>query len=77
MLVYSWKEGKHPCVDFIWVSSLSGLGNETLVVGQAAIKATEAKMRKHDQVCKDNQHLFIPFVFDTFIFLTSDDVEFQ
>jgi len=30
---------------------------------------------KHGKTCSDNQHVFIPFVFDIFGFLTSDVVD--
>jgi hypothetical protein len=38
-------------------------------VGRTTLKAASGKMVKHEKVCYDNQHVFIPFVFDTFGFL--------
>jgi hypothetical protein len=32
-------------------------------------------MVKHEKVCSDNQHVFIPFVFDTIGFLAPDAVD--
>ena len=32
-------------------------------------------MAKHEKACSDNQHAFIPFVFDTFGFLAPETVD--
>jgi hypothetical protein len=51
------------------VSPLLGLGVEDFIVGRTTLKAASNKMVKHEKVCSDNQHVFIPFAFDTFGFL--------
>jgi hypothetical protein len=33
-------------------------------------------MTKYEKTCSDNQHVFIPFVFDTFGFLAPEAVDF-
>jgi hypothetical protein len=38
------------------------------------LKATSCKVVKHEKTCFDNQHAFIPFVFDTFDFLAPETV---
>jgi hypothetical protein len=38
-------------------------------VGRAALKAASSKMVKHEKTSSGNQHVFIPFAFDTFVFL--------
>ncbi|KAK2380247.1 hypothetical protein QL285_067961 [Trifolium repens] len=65
ILVYGWVGGKHTCVDLTGVSPL---------VGQAALRAASSKVAKHQRVCSNNQHAFIPFAFDTFGFLAPDAV---
>ncbi|GJY43553.1 arginine--tRNA ligase, chloroplastic/mitochondrial [Tanacetum coccineum] len=45
------------------------------IAGQAALKATLGKVTKHEKACIENQHVFIPFAFDTFGFLASEAVE--
>ncbi|KAK2443432.1 hypothetical protein QL285_014539 [Trifolium repens] len=75
LLVYGWVGGKHACVDLIGVSPLVGLGVGDFTVGRAALKATSSKMAKHEQACCDNQHVFIPFAFDTFGFLAPEAVD--
>jgi hypothetical protein len=62
--------GNHACVNLTGVSLFVGLGTESFTVGQAALKVASCKVTKHDKACSDNQHAFIPFVFDTFCFLT-------
>ncbi|KAK2421664.1 hypothetical protein QL285_032272 [Trifolium repens] len=74
VIVYGWVGGKHACVNLTRVSPLVGLGSEIFTVGQAAIKAASSKVAKHKKACSDNQHAFIPFAFDTFGFLASEDV---
>ncbi|KAK1411037.1 hypothetical protein QVD17_37581 [Tagetes erecta] len=44
-------------------------------VGQAALKAAACKVAKHEKACIDNQHVFVPFAFDTFGFLAPEVVE--
>lgn len=57
------------------VSPLVGLGVETFTVGQTALKTASNKVVKHEKACYDNQHAFIPFIFDTFDFLVSEVVD--
>ncbi|MFS7933029.1 hypothetical protein Hanom_Chr04g00374921 [Helianthus anomalus] len=42
------------------------MGTSAFTVGQAA----SGKVIKHEKACLDNQHVFSPFAFDTFGFLT-------
>jgi hypothetical protein len=74
VLVYGWVGGKHACVDLTGVSPLVGLGVGDFTVGRAALKAASSKMTKHEKACSDNQHVFIPFAFDTFGFLAPEAV---
>jgi hypothetical protein len=74
VLVYGWVGGKHACVDLTGVSPLVGLGVGDFIVGRAALKAASSKMTKHEKACSDNQHVFIPFAFDTFGFLAPEAV---
>jgi hypothetical protein len=71
VMVYRWVGGKHACVDLTGVSPLVGLGVAAFTVGQTALKAASSKVAKHEKACSDNQHVFIPFAFDTFDFLAS------
>jgi hypothetical protein len=75
VLVHGWIGGKHACVDLTEASPLVGLGTEDFTVGYAALKAASSKVAKHEKVCSDNQHVFIPFAFDTFDFLASEVVD--
>ncbi|KAJ0763899.1 putative exostosin [Helianthus annuus] len=75
ILVFGWVGGKHACVDLTGVSPLVGLGSCAFTVGQAALKAASGKVIKHEKACLDNQHVFIPFAFDTFGFLTPEAVD--
>jgi len=75
MMVYGWVGGKHACVDLTGVSPLVGLGVGPFTVGQAALKAASSKVAEHEKACSDNQHVFIPFAFDTFGFLAPEAVE--
>jgi hypothetical protein len=72
--VYGWIGGKHACVDLTGVSPLVGLRTEDFIAGLATLKAASNKMVKHEKVCSNNQHAFIPFAFDTFAFLARDAV---
>jgi hypothetical protein len=74
VMVYGWVGGKHACVDLTGVSPLVGLGVGDFIVGRAALKAASSKMAKHEKACIDNQHIFIPFAFDTFGFLAPEAV---
>jgi len=65
VMVYGWVGGKHACVDLTGVSPLVKLGVRPFMVGHAA----STKVIKHEKMCSYNQHVFIPFTFDTFSFL--------
>jgi len=39
------------------------------------LKVVSSKVDKHEKTCSDNQHAFIPFVFDTFGFLAPEIVD--
>ena len=52
-----------------------GLGNGPFVVGQTTCKAASAKVTKHGRACVENQHVFLPFAFDTFGFFAPDAVD--
>ncbi|GJY28842.1 hypothetical protein Tco_0404609 [Tanacetum coccineum] len=67
--------GKHACVDLIGVSPLVGLSSRGFTAGQTALKAASGKVIKHEKACIENQHVFIPFAFDTFGFLAPEAVE--
>ncbi|GJY24976.1 hypothetical protein Tco_0399702 [Tanacetum coccineum] len=67
--------GKHACVDLTGVSPLVGLSSRGFTVGQAALKAASCKVAKHEKTCIKNQHVFIPFAFDTFGLLAPEAVE--
>ena len=44
-------------------------------MGQAALKAASCKVMKHEKACIENQHVFIPFAFDTFGFIAPEAVD--
>ncbi|KAJ0793029.1 putative exostosin [Helianthus annuus] len=71
ILVFGWVGGKHACVDLTRVSPLVGLWSSAFTVGQTGL----GKVIKHEKACLDNQHVSIPFVFDTFGFLTPKAVD--
>ncbi|KAL6521158.1 hypothetical protein OROGR_017727 [Orobanche gracilis] len=75
ILVFGWIGGKHACVDLTGVSPLVGLRNEGFTMRQAALQAASCKVMKHEKACIENQHMFIPFAFDTFGFLAPDVVD--
>ncbi|GKB74539.1 putative reverse transcriptase domain-containing protein [Tanacetum coccineum] len=75
ILVFGWVGGKHACVDLTGVSPLVGLSSRGFTVGEAALKAASCKVTKHEKACFENQHVFIPFAFDTFGFLAREAVE--
>ncbi|GJW04814.1 RNA-directed DNA polymerase, eukaryota [Tanacetum coccineum] len=76
ILVFGWVGGKHACVDLTGVSPLVGLRDNGFIAGQAALKAESSKVAKHEKACLENQHVFIPFAFDTFGFLAPEAEEF-
>jgi hypothetical protein len=59
----------------IGVSPLVVLGVGDFTVGQEALKVGSSKMIKYENACFDNQHVFIPFAFDNFDFLTPETVD--
>ncbi|MFS8027937.1 hypothetical protein Hanom_Chr16g01504591 [Helianthus anomalus] len=61
------------CVDLTGVP-LVGLKDKGFVVGQAVLKAEASKVAKHEKVCLENQHVFVPFAFDTIGGLAPDAV---
>ena len=66
IVVFGWEGGKHACVDLTGVSPLVGLKDKGFVVGQAVLKTEASKVTKHEKACLENQHVFVPFAFDTF-----------
>ena len=62
-------------MDLTEISPLVGLGVRSFTVEQAALKIASSKGAKHEKVCSDNQHVFIPFAFDTFSFLALEVVD--
>jgi hypothetical protein len=60
IFVYGWVGGKHACVDFTGVSPLVGLTTEDFTVGRTTFEVASSKMAKHESVCSNNQHAFIP-----------------
>ena len=58
------------------MSPLVGLRDNRIVAGQAVLKAESGKVMKHEKACKENQHVFIPFAFDTFGSLAPEAVGF-
>nr|GEX39069.1 auxilin-like protein [Tanacetum cinerariifolium] len=75
VLVFGWVRRKHACVDLIGISPLVGLSVKGFTVGHATLKDASCKMIKHEKACNENQHVFIPFAFDTFGFLAPKAVE--
>nr|GEW06148.1 putative exostosin-like protein [Tanacetum cinerariifolium] len=76
ILVFGWAGGKHACVDLTGVSPLVGFRENEFVAGQDALKAESSKVAKHEKACLENQHVFIPFAFDTFGFLAPETEKF-
>ena len=76
ILVFGWEGGKHVCVDLTGVSPLVGLRDHGFVAGHAITKAEAGKVAKHEKACLENQHVFVPFAFDTFGALGPDAVRF-
>nr|GEV32545.1 putative reverse transcriptase domain-containing protein [Tanacetum cinerariifolium] len=75
VLAFGWVGGKYMCVDLTRVSPLVGLSSKGFTAGQATLKAAPGKVTKHKKTCIENQHVFIPFAFDTFGFLAPEAVE--
>ena len=48
------------------MSPLVGLRDNGFVAGQAVLKAEMKKVEKQEKACAENQHVFVPFAFDTF-----------
>ncbi|MFS7995524.1 putative deacetylvindoline O-acetyltransferase [Helianthus anomalus] len=76
ILVFGWEGRKHACVDLTGVSPFVGLRDHGFVAGQAITKAEADKVAKHEKACIENQHVFVPFAFDTFGALAPDAVRF-
>lgn len=76
VLVFGWAGGKHACVDLTGVSPLVDLRGKGFTAGQAVMKAETKKVDKHDKACSENQHVFVPFAFDTFGSLAPEAVRF-
>ncbi|KAJ0836363.1 hypothetical protein HanRHA438_Chr16g0766111 [Helianthus annuus] len=55
---------------------LVGLRENGFVAGQAARKAESKKVDKQAKACVENQHVFVPFVFDTFGSLAPEVIHF-
>nr|GEX12935.1 retrovirus-related Pol polyprotein from transposon TNT 1-94 [Tanacetum cinerariifolium] len=66
---------RNACVDLTGVSPLMGLSSQSFTVGQTALKAASCKVTKHEKACIENQHVFVPLAFDTFVFLAPKAVE--
>nr|GEU73243.1 putative reverse transcriptase domain-containing protein [Tanacetum cinerariifolium] len=75
VLVFVWVGKKHACLDLIRVYPFMGLSSRGFTTGQAALKVASCKVTKNEKACIKNQHVFIPFVFDTFGFLAPEAVE--
>ncbi|GKA75546.1 putative reverse transcriptase domain-containing protein [Tanacetum coccineum] len=75
ILVFGWAGGKHACL-ILLECPLVGSRAQWFVAGQAALKAESSKVAKHEKACLENQHVFIPFAFDTFGFLAPEAEEF-
>ncbi|MFS8000676.1 putative exostosin [Helianthus anomalus] len=76
LLVFGWAGGKHACVDLTGVSPLVGLRENGFLAGLAARKAESKKVNKHAKASAENQHVFIPFTFDTFGSLAPEAINF-
>ena len=63
-------------MDLTGVSPLVDFQINGFVAGQAVLKEETKKVDKHAKACTENQHLFVPFAFDTFGSLAPDDVRF-
>lgn len=75
--VYKWvgeKHEKHVCVDLIVISPLVRLRTRDFIVGHTSLKVSSSKLVKYKKKCSENQHAFISFAFDTFVFLASETI---
>ncbi|GJR12423.1 retrotransposon protein [Tanacetum coccineum] len=72
VLFFRWVREKCTCADLTGGSPLVGLSSRGFSMGQAALKAAPCKVTKQEKACIENQHVFIPFVFDTFGFLAPE-----
>jgi hypothetical protein len=61
--------------DLTGVFPIFGLGVRDFMVWRTTLKAASSKMVKHKNLCFDNQHIFILFIFYTFDFLAPDGVD--
>jgi hypothetical protein len=52
-----------------------GLTTEDFTVGHTVLKAASSKVVKHERACSENQHVFIPFAFETCGFLAPEVVD--
>ena len=75
VIVYGWVRGKHACVNLVKVLPLVGLGVDAFIIGHTSLKVASSKVVKHEKACSHNQHAFIPFTFDTFVFPTPEVVD--
>ncbi|KAJ0470936.1 hypothetical protein HanIR_Chr14g0724201 [Helianthus annuus] len=76
LLVFGWVRGKHACVDLTGVSPLVGLRKNGFVAGQASRKLESKKVDKHAKAYAKNQHVSVPFAFDTFGSLAPEGIKF-
>jgi hypothetical protein len=60
---------------FDWSFIICWITDYTFIVRQTALKVVSCKVAKYEKSCSDNQHPFIPFVFDTFVFSSTRDFE--
>jgi len=75
VMVYGWVGEKHVCVNLIGVSPLVRLCVGPFTVWETVLKVASSKVVKHEKTSSDNQHVFTPFVFDTFGFLASKAID--
>ena len=58
------------------MSPLVDFRGNGFVAGTAVLKAESKKVDKHATTCTENQHVFVPFAFDTFGSLAPDAIRF-
>nr|GFA37923.1 putative reverse transcriptase domain-containing protein [Tanacetum cinerariifolium] len=75
VLIFGWVGRKHACVNLTRISPLVGFSSRGFTVRQAALKAVLCKVTKYKKACIKNQHVFVPFAFDTFGFLAPEAVK--
>jgi hypothetical protein len=68
--------GKHICVDLIGVFPPVRLVLKILLWNGQPLKLLQVKQSNMRKCVSDNQHAFIPFLFDIFDFLTLKSVNF-